>query len=535
MGPFREGKGAWSGKETFALAALLMAALAVRLPHLMVPYVINPDAIDYIASAKALALGKWTEGFRASHVSIFPVLIAFVQPILGDWIWAARGTTVLFGLLTVIPLYLVARKLLSWPWAAVPPLLYCLCPTLTHYSMDVIREPISWFILFAGLWSLLKAQESGRWVWFLLAGALLLLGAANRLDGLVALGVVSAWLAGMGLSKRLLGEAIRKVTFFMIPSGAALSFALVFLAGALEQQDLLGFKTYQRQIQFSLQGPNQAQKAKIESVLEGIPQPRLRNFFSTAWENRHALAGLDLLRHWIKAAHPAFWGLSLLGLFALSRWREQEFWWLMAFLIGAWLVLGYVRLSGALAISKRHLAPAVLCGYFFAALGLSQACTWAAQKGRGKLGKVIPVLVICTLGVLSLPWSLRPPREDKLVRRLAGEWIGAQGVQEPLVVADHQTVAFYSGGSWLPTKELLHHSFATPDFLVVEKEGKRLEEVMGALGKAGIHTELLHEVTYPRNPTLLIYGLKTPQGSTRLRGTIGSPGSGLDESQEPRK
>lgn len=520
---------AWSSKETFLLAGLLLTALAVRLPHLMTPYVINPDAIHYIDSAKVLVMGKWMEGFQASHVSIFPVLIALVEPISGDWIWAARGIPILFGFLTVIPLYLIARKLLSWPWAALPPLLYCLCPSLTHYSMDVIREPISWFILFTGLWILLKAQQSGRPVWFLGAGAVILLGAANRLDGLVALGAALAWLVGMGLGKGgLLTDAIKKAILFVIPSAAALSVLLVILGGALREQDLLDLKTYRNQIKFSLKGPDQAQKARMEAILEGIPQPRLRNLFSAAWDNRHTLAALELIKHWIKATHPALLALSLLGLFAFKGWRSEEFWWLMAILITAWLVLGYIRLSGAFAISKRHLGPAVLSGYFFAALGFLQACTWAAEKSWGRFKRGFPAILVFALGVLTLPWTLEPQRQDKLVRRLAGEWIMAQGVQKPLVAADNQIVAFYSGGSWLPTKELLGSSAAAPDFLVLEKEGTQLGKVVEAMKRAGINMELLHEVSRPSNPTLLIYGRKTSPSSSGPRGSIGGDGYGLD-------
>ncbi len=524
----------WSSKETFILAGLMMAAFAVRLPHLMAAYVINPDAIDYIESAKALAMGKWREGFEASHVSMFPVLIALVQPLLGDWIWSARLIPVCFGLLTVAPLYLVARRILSLPWSAVPPLLYCLCPSLTHYSMDVIREPISWFVMFAGLWVLLKARESGRPLWYAFAGAIFLLGAANRLDGLVGLGLVLVWIVGTELTKGPLMGIIKKLSFFILPTVAALSAALILLGGSWRQNEIPDFKNYRRQIQFSLQGSNPRQEAKIGAILEGISQPRLRNFFSAAWDNRHALAALELFRHWVKAAHPALLALSLLGLFAFKRWKGLDFWWLLALLMAAWLALGYFRLSGAFAISKRHLGTAVLCAYFFASLGLFQAYTWAKQKGWQRVPRGLPIVVICFLGVLSLPWTLRPQREEKLVRRLAGEWIRNQGFQEPLVASQHQAVAFYAGGSWLPIRDLFRHWAPWPDLLVVEKESTRLEELTEALEREGIGLELLQEISHADNTALLIYRLKPPTGSSGLKGAIGQ-GLSLKEPVEPKR
>lgn len=530
----QEEKPLWSSKETFILAGLLMAALAVRLPHLMAAYVINPDAIDYIESAKALAMGKWREGFEASHVSIFPVLIALVQPLLGDWIWSARLIPVCFGLLTVAPLYLVSRKILSLPWSAVPPVLYCLCPSLTHYSTDVIREPISWFLMLTGLWALLKARESGRPLMYALAGTMFLLGAANRLDGLVGLGLVLAWIVGTELRKGPLTGAIKKLSFFILPSLAALSAALIVWGGSLRQNDLPDFKNYRRQIQFSLQGPNPRQEAKIGAILEGIPQPRLRNFFSAAWDNRHALAALELFRHWVKAAHPALLALSLLGLFSFKRWKGLDFWWLLALLMAAWLVLGYLRLLGAFAISKRHLGPAVLCGYFFASLGLFQAWTWVRQKAWPWFPKSLPILVICLLGVSTLPWTLRPQREEKLVRRLAGEWIRIHGFQQPLVASQHQAVAFYAGGSWLPIRDLFRNWDLLPDLLVVEKESPPLEELKEALEREGIGLELLQEISHADNTALLIYRLKPPPGSSGLKGAAGQ-GLSLKEAVQPKR
>ncbi len=535
MASIQGGKGAWSGKETFLLAGLLMAGLAVRVPHLTAPYVINPDAIDYINSAKALALGRWTEGFGASHVSIFPVLIALLQPVSGDWLGTARGISVFFGLLTVIPIYLVARKLLEGSWALLPALFYCLCPSLTHYSMDVIREPLSWFLLLLGLWALLRGRESGSGAWFFLAGVTFLMGTANRLDGLVALGVGLGWILGVGILRGQPFRALRGVLLLMLPSLVAFSAAVVVQGVGIQEQGLGELKTYQKQIRLSLAGPEQAQKAKIENILENIPQPRLRNFFSSAWENRHAVAALELIKHWIKAAHPALWGLGLLGLLALGRWKGRESWWLVGLLLGAWLALGYVRVSGAFAISKRHLGPAVLSGHLFAALGFFQVSLWAAKGGLVRVSKAFPILLLCALGLLTLPWTLSPQRQDKLVRRLAGEWIRSQGVPKPLVATEHQTVAFYSEGSWLPLKDVLEGYTARPDFLVLEKEGTIGEKVMERLKQAGINSHLLREVQYPGNSALLVYRLEAPASSPGLSGSIGTGGFNLESFRKPRR
>jgi 4-amino-4-deoxy-L-arabinose transferase-like glycosyltransferase len=513
----------WSRRDTLTLVGLMAMALAVRVPQLISPYVINPDAIDYIGSAKALVHGKWMEGLLISHASIFPVLIALLQPLGGDWVATARGVTMFFGLTTVVPLYLVSRRVLAWPLALIPAVLYCLCPSLTHYSMDVIREPISWFFLFAALWALLRAEDSRRWIWYVVAGVFLLVGVANRLDGLLGLGVGAAWLLGKGLITRSLLRAFKGAALLAAPFLLAVSAMSPFFLGMQHRHDLLELGTYKRQIQMALREPEQTQRARIEAILEGISQPRLRNFFSSAWENRRALAAWDLLRHWVRAAHPALLAFSLLGLSAWGGWRGQGSWWLLLLVLVAWLLLGYVRLSGAFAISRRHLGPLVLSGYFFAAMGFLEASRWIAQKRWGRLFGAAPWGLLLLCGLLTLPWTVQPQRTDKIVRRAAGEWIKAQGLQAPVVATEHQIVAFYSEGVWLPLKELRAGSNTMPDFLVLD-EGDSMEKAMQAIRGSGLRAEQLERVEHSGN-TLLIYRVSRVQshGVQGIVGGIGQP------------
>jgi hypothetical protein len=492
-------------RERVNILLVLAAAICVRLPHLISPYVINPDAIAYTMSAKALAQGRWMEGFQLSHASIYPVLISVLGPLVGDWIWAARALTALFGILTIVPIYYVSRKLVGWPWSAIPPLLYSLSPTLTHYSMDVIREPISWFLLLGAIWTIFKGWESRGAIWYFLAGILLFLATTNRLDGVIALACILAWKAGRLVSERGLLRSGKEIFLVLFPFLLASVVLLAFFPGPLKRHDLLELGTYGRQVQGAFSATGGLDEAKVKQVLEGISYGRLRHFFSSAWENRHLLILWDLLKHWIGAAHPLLFIASVLGLISWRRWKDDPRWWLLFLLSLIWFVVAYVRISGAFAISKRHLGPLVICGYMFAPLGLFSAKEWISQRRWIHLSKVSLILFLCLLALSTLPMTLKPQRQEKIVRRLAGEWIKSQGLEAPIVATENQIIAFYAEGVWLPLKDLVEGkaSFGV-DFLVVEDGSFSFDLLSEKLEERGMKAERLERLEHSGR-TLTVY------------------------------
>ncbi len=491
--------------QKVTLVVLLSGAICLRLPHLISPYVINPDAIDYIISAKVLAQGKWIEGFQLSHASIYPVLISLLGPLVGDWVWAARAITILFGVITIVPVYYISRKLIGWPWSAVPPLLYCLSPTLTHYSMDVIREPTSWFLLFSGIWTIFKAWESRRAIWYLLGGILLFFATANRLDGLTALAGILAWKAMRLVSERGFLRFGKEISLVLLPFLVALVVLLAFFPGALRRYDFLELGTYGRQLQGAFLATGGLEEAKVKEVLEGISYGRLRHFFSSAWENRYLLLLWDLLKHWMGSAHPLLLIMSVLGFISWGRWKDDPRWWLLFLLALIWSVVAYVRICGAFAISKRHLGPLVICGYVFAPLGLSCAKEWVSRRRRAYPPKLPVMLFLCLLALSTLPLSLRPQRQEKIVRRVAGEWIKSQGIEAPIVATAHKVIAFYAEGIWLPLKDLIEgRGSSGVDFLVAEEGNFSFDVVSRKLEERGMGAQMLERLEYC-GKTLIVY------------------------------
>ena len=60
--------------------------------------------------------------------------------------------SVVFGSLTIIPLFFLTRGLFNQNVAIVSALFYAVHPRFVEYSSDVLREPVFWFFSIAALW-----------------------------------------------------------------------------------------------------------------------------------------------------------------------------------------------------------------------------------------------------------------------------------------------------------------------------------------------------------------------------------------------
>ena len=113
----------------FIALAFFGAALGVRWIAIMQNYVIANDATLYIKSAKLYSIGFYAEGFNTFPRSTFPLLIALSQKLFGDWVRAGQWVSALLGTLTIIPLYLLARRLFDDKVAFLTAIFYSICPS----------------------------------------------------------------------------------------------------------------------------------------------------------------------------------------------------------------------------------------------------------------------------------------------------------------------------------------------------------------------------------------------------------------------
>jgi len=132
---------------------LLACSLAIRTCLVYAADVITPDGVLYIQIAKLIKSGNWMGVYDKGFYSLYPFTIIAFQKIFSNWETAGRMTSALFGSLTVVPLFLLFRKMFDLKIAVVASIFFVLSPRIAEYSSDVLREPLYWLLSLAALWA----------------------------------------------------------------------------------------------------------------------------------------------------------------------------------------------------------------------------------------------------------------------------------------------------------------------------------------------------------------------------------------------
>jgi len=159
------------------LAALLLLALGFRLLFLVAtPRVLdNADAVHYaetaarLGAAFGIGLGApIPEGDINPKIPVlYPLLGAVASTAAPDVEWGCRAVSFLASVLTLIPVYLLARNLHGRRAAVIGGTIVALWPWLADYACAVTTEAtgVLWWLV--GVWALLRAARDGdprtRW------------------------------------------------------------------------------------------------------------------------------------------------------------------------------------------------------------------------------------------------------------------------------------------------------------------------------------------------------------------------------------
>jgi len=140
---------------------VILIGIAIRAFAALNTAVINPDGMVYIQQAKAIYHGDWQLA-RACvpFVSSYPFLIAAAHWVFPSWIDSARMISVLFGSLTLVPLYFLLRRFADERTSCLCVLLYAFIPFLVGGSADLIRDPVCWFFLVSGCYFFVRHLET---------------------------------------------------------------------------------------------------------------------------------------------------------------------------------------------------------------------------------------------------------------------------------------------------------------------------------------------------------------------------------------
>lgn len=429
--------------------ALLLVAVGV---HAWVIAHTSVTARDSIGFARyALALGDparpWDQVLRENHHPPgYPLAILAVArtlpaapatPVTEHTLLAAQVASAAAGVLLVLPVYWLGRKLFhptAGFWAA---LLLQLLPVFAHDTADGLSDGLFLLLAFSAVACRVRALDRSRgWPWLLACGLLSGLAYLVRPEGV---------LVPLAASLTLVVRATK--AGFARTVGGLLAVGIGFAVPAAPYMATIGGFT----IKPAFRGEAAAGVTGGPAFAETVPDPKAVGTVLTTG------------KEWLKVGHYGVAVYALIGLALSARrvWREPRFWLPVLYAggqVAVVLALGWKKGY----VSERHLLPVAAVGVLFAAGGMpAWFLLWAdvaRRAGQTALGRVLAgerwpwALCAVLAAVGAVPVFGTRLHDDRLGHKLAGAKLGEElaamtdDERAGVVVIDHyQWCQFFSG------------------------------------------------------------------------------------------
>ena len=415
-------------------AAALFVAAAVRFYLLWQYYCISSDGIYYIEAAKDFFAGNIAAGLASVYPPGYPVLIAAVFPLVGDWELAGQLLSLLFGVLLLWPLYLLFRDVYNERVAVIACFLAAVSPFLARYSAHVRTE--SPFLFFSVLALLLfdRAIENKLLGYFLYGGLAAGFAYLVRPEALGFLVIVPAFLGFRWLIKKEPGIS-RIVTSSTVVAAAFMVFALPYIVylsidtghwGAVSRKAgvTLAISLGESGLLQSDDGSDgaNAESQEFVELIRRHPGQYLKKvalgFFPAVWA-------------FFEALHFTYVPFLLLGWFVIFR---ERFWERKDFLILVFVGF-YIFAFMLIYVKRRYSLQVVPVSLGWAALGMIWIWRYLNDTFSSRTRRVVALLLSVAFLAGTLPKTLSSISRDKAYIREAGWYLRERNSSGGLNVA----------------------------------------------------------------------------------------------------
>lgn len=531
-------------REMILLAVIIVASLVTRLAVIRVDRVVRWDEPDYLIAGRNLFTGKGyavTTRPEIHYAPLFPIVTGLLYPITHNMKLNSDIAYVLFGTLTLLPFYWLAKRLSGQRVAVMATAFLGLFPALTSAVIfwGTMLEPLYLFLLYSALCTVWLAWTRKSIAAQVAAGALFGLAYLTKPEAIVYLASTSAFLIVGNLvrrsmfSRRTVAGLLAGVLAFALVISPYIAFlyrhtgrilvtgklGVTFVAGlgavvhdpglydrALSRLDEAGEEI----IWFS------EDRFKYSIGDEIMADPR--GFIRRIWLNVNALEGALFARD----VFP-FYFLILMGLAWFSSAWTRERAAKQLFLIAAVVpVLIFLPFH----VELRYFAPMLPIFLLWLAEGIWALASWLLQSWRGLglpegRGALLSVSAAVLLAVLILTYfAALQPRvlNDGLAdmspsRREAGLWLKSHAPSEAVVMSRDPEVPFYAERAWVATPNEEYAVFVDyvrrrgADYVVVDEREVTVirPQLSFLLEEASPPKELRHAYTAddPRGKTIV--------------------------------
>lgn len=384
--------------------------------------VITPDGAAYIFQAKAIFYGQWNDirdcGAGFKFFTVYPFLIAAFYHVFPDWVIAGRAINLTFGVATIIPLYLLLRQFFDYRISALTTLIVAVNPFFVGTSVDVLRDPIFWFLSMTGLYCFTVCMRDENRLFLFLSSLFFLLATWTRNEAIILLAVSFIYLLWKD-------RHIAKILIFLSPVivFVALAFMIAgFMNTAVSELNKVDVFVVGFLNTFSSYVVLGNELGVLEKSLDGQTQSTLKFFLQEAQMNIWLIALGMLVNRLLEISLYVLMIPFIVGFIKMKIIKEDSR--LMYFMLLATSILAalYLFVIQTWLLQYRYVAFFVLSSIVFAGIGLETVVKWLSARYELKETLVI-VILACLMLLSSLPKNMTARDPDKIVFKEIGEFM----------------------------------------------------------------------------------------------------------------
>jgi len=430
--------------------ATFLASFLISLWRLYMDDVINNDAIEYLASAKAFAQGSWQQGFEIYRWPLYPGLIALLSNLVGLQLeTAAQLLNMLLWSWAVLAFLALVLTLggdrLTLVIAAIMLLLY---PGFNSTRAFIIRDPGYIAAYLMAMLALFEYWKNSQRPVLLRWGAWTLLSALFRVEGAVFLVLTPFFILWWKLQSRLSRWwIVLMLLVIALVFAAAMGWWLYIPAPGSQKLDLL-------QQPLAAIGSAWLQIGEDLSEKLLILKTDILGVYSAKYGSWVLLFAMLLVLLAASVAKIGFIQACVIGYAMRQRWwfprQDLRQPWLCYVLINLLILTTFVvvklflsqRYSLALAMSFLLLLPFALSRLYLLWQGGSKKTPGLGSLGSGKtVSWLVPALFVLLLliGIRTLAGYT-----SKANVKQAGRWLQAHSTAYDQVLSNNKIFNYYT-------------------------------------------------------------------------------------------
>jgi 4-amino-4-deoxy-L-arabinose transferase-like glycosyltransferase len=419
--------------------------------------IITLDGILYIKIAKGINSGNFQGVTDYGFFNLYSFLIALFQMIVHDWEYSGKMVSVVFGSLTVIPLFFLIRGLFNQNTATVSVLLYTVHPRFVEYSSDVLREPVFWFFSITALWLAWEGISRRKGFLFVLSSMSTGFAMFTRVEGVMVFLIVVLWILWFFLNdKQNRKRVFLYICIFLFSLPIMASPGLWLLKNKLNRWEVGHSLSKVPQLIFSKNQP-----LKLEQELISRASGQFQAFYDLSIRHRYVTFFVEILYKFFKSFNLILFLLFLCGVYKrrfvpYSQSDTIVLIWFSAAFIGTYLYLIKTYYLGT-----RHgllmAFPALVwagAGFFEIRERIRKWC--GGIKIFQKYAHLDTLFLIVLILVVLLPQTVFSLRTDKVEQKSAGIVLKNMGFTKTTFIIEPTLirVAFYADSEYvlLPDK-----------------------------------------------------------------------------------